>query len=147
MYTFRHACSQTYMSLYVYACTWLYICMHMCMHVYKVYPHVTVHTFDVTVKYDCHIVNLIKTTIILHVHIEPTILHMCAKNNQQPTAILLHMLLSCMGQQQMCLSICHVCKLVHVPHDTTVVSINTSYKLIANNNMTRNAGIHTFSYY
>ena len=96
-YTFRYVCNETYMRLY-------YVCMHVsvwiCMHMYQVYSYVTVHIFDVPEQTWLPLANMANMAIMLHGHIDPPFPDMCAKT--QPMQYLLHMLLPCMCQQQIC---------------------------------------------
>ena len=74
-YTFRCACSQTCMSL----CACMYICVHTC--VPNLYLHVTIHISDMSLYiYASHIANMTHTAIILKGHLDPKLLHMCAKS-------------------------------------------------------------------
>ena len=89
------------------------------------------HTYLMSLnKYTCHIENWTTTVIMLYGHINPVFLHILTKHNQLQH--LLHMLLLCMGQQQ----ICHIYKLVlwHILH--SYVHIRTSHELTAINNVT-----------
>ena len=91
---------------------------------------------------DCHFANLTHIAIVLHEHKDPKLLQVCAKHNQ--LQYLFHMLLPFMGQQQICLSICHRYKLVHEYIWHNSVSTNTSYELTPINNVTWCTAIHTF---
>ena len=90
MYSFRYACST------VGVC--ISICMHVNIHVYQVYSHVTVHIFHMSLnKYGDHNAN-----IMVNGNRDPTFLHMYDKT--KATKISTSFLLTCMGQQQICLS-------------------------------------------
>ena len=70
----------------------------------------TLYVIDVSVNsYGTHIVNAGHTTLILHGHIDPKLVHVSAKTNQLQH--LVHMLLQYISQKQICKPNC-----THMPY-------------------------------
>ena len=123
-YTYIYVCRHVFMHAWIYECIHLgmyiawytqisvYVCRHACVHtcVPNLLPCHCTHLMSPN-KCDCNIANVTHPAIMLNGHVGPTFLYMCAKT--QPTAISTLMLLPCMGQQQICLPICHIYKLAH----------------------------------
>ena len=145
IYTFRHACSQTYITLcicmHAFISVNMYACMYACACMCTKCTAISLYTYFKSLnKYDCHIANMNHSVIMLHWHIEPAFLLVYAKT--QPIEISISYNISMYGPAKICFSICHVYKLVH-----NYVSVNTSYELIAINNVTKSTAIYISHYW
>ena len=65
--------------------TYVYIYVCMCACIFPMSNLMSLYTYLISLnKYECHITKMSHTAIMLHVHRDPTLLHICAKT--QPTA-------------------------------------------------------------
>ena len=116
MYEANH--TWVFMSMYVlmYLCVHMYICMYPCMHVCVISllpcncTYIWCHWTNMTSS--LQIWSTMPRAIMLNGHIDPSYLHISV--NIQPTTISASCVNAYMDKQQICLSICHIYKLVHV---------------------------------